>query len=185
MAALVLLMISALGTKEHVDAVHQTVIAETSPVKKEKETASFDQIDTLLKEYVQEAAGSVPAPVEEVKAASHVAEFTEWTVRSGDALDKIARRFRTTVDEIKQVNGLKSEKLQIGQLLKVPVKSKPDAGEATPVESKYKYYTVKSGDSAWTIAIQNHMQVEELLKLNNLDERAAKRLRPGDQIRVE
>ena len=38
------------------------------------------------------------------------------------------------------------------------------------------YYTVKCGDNPWTIAMKHHMKVEELLKLNNLDNKSAKKI---------
>ncbi len=44
---------------------------------------------------------------------------------------------------------------------------------------------MKKGDSPWTIAVKNQMKVEDLLKLNNLNEAQAKRLKPGDQLRIQ
>lgn len=46
--------------------------------------------------------------------------FFQYTVRSGDTLWLLARRFGTTVDAIKQLNGLTSDMLNIGQVLKIP-----------------------------------------------------------------
>ena len=43
-----------------------------------------------------------------------------YTVRSGDSLERIARRHNTTVQSIKQANGLKSNTILIGQELKIP-----------------------------------------------------------------
>lgn len=43
-----------------------------------------------------------------------------YTVRSGDTLWLLSRRFGTTVDAIKQLNGLTSDNLQIGQVLRIP-----------------------------------------------------------------
>jgi len=41
-------------------------------------------------------------------------------VRSGDSLDKIARKYNTSVQSIKQANGLSSNTILIGQELKIP-----------------------------------------------------------------
>lgn len=83
-----------------------------------------------------------------------------YTVKSGDSLWSIAKKFNTTVSDIKTTNGLTSSKLSIGQVLKIPTK------EETPV--KENVYTVKSGDSLYSIAREFDTTVSEIMKLNNL-----------------
>ena len=46
--------------------------------------------------------------------------YFEYTVRSGDTLWALARRFGTTVDAIKSLNGLTGDTLRIGQVLRIP-----------------------------------------------------------------
>ena len=46
--------------------------------------------------------------------------FFQYTVKSGDTLWLLAKRFGTTVDAIKRLNGLTSDMLSIGQVLKIP-----------------------------------------------------------------
>lgn len=118
--------------------------------------------------------------------------FTEVKVKKGDVLEKIARQHRTSVDQIMKVNHLKDTRLKIGQTLKIPqgvkktetASAAPLAPAAAPSESGVKYYTVKNGDNPWTIAVKNRMKVEELLKLNNMDEEKARKLKAGDQLRI-
>ena len=110
--------------------------------------------------------------------------FVEVTVKRGDALEKIARSHGTTVQAIKKANGLTSDRLKIGQVLRIP-----EGQIATPVNSSEasapKYYTMKNGDSPWKIAKKLNMDVNDLLKLNDLDEDKARNLKVGDQIRVK
>ena len=47
-----------------------------------------------------------------------------------------------------------------------------------------KYYTVKPGDNPWTIAMKHHIKVDDLLKMNDLDNHKAKKLRPGDKLKI-
>ncbi|MFZ4673830.1 MAG: LysM peptidoglycan-binding domain-containing protein [Chlamydiia bacterium] len=116
---------------------------------------------------------------EEVKVTEQVVEKTlpqDIIVRAGDTLDKIARSYGLSVEEIMRTNHLIDSRLQIGQVLKLTKGAK---------KGQEKYYTVKNGDNPWTIAMKNHMKVDELLRLNNLDEEKAKRLKPGDQLRIQ
>ena len=52
--------------------------------------------------------------------ASTSGSYFEYTVRSGDTLWLLAQRFGTTVDAIKSLNGLSSNILNIGQVLRIP-----------------------------------------------------------------
>ena len=133
------------------------------------------------------------ATVEETVVAKSD-KVTEVVVKKGDALDKIARAHGTTADEIMALNHLASTKLQIGQVLKVPgegkAKSSSKAKSATKKSSKKAAatageYVVKSGENPWTIASKNHMTVDELLKLNDLNQDSAKKLRPGDKLKIK
>lgn len=46
--------------------------------------------------------------------------FINHTVVSGDTLSGIAKRYNTSVNQIKQANNLKSDLIRIGQVLKIP-----------------------------------------------------------------
>ena len=49
-------------------------------------------------------------------------KFVTYTVVQGDVVEKIARRYHTTVEAILAANNLKNDSLQIGQKLKIPKK---------------------------------------------------------------
>lgn len=172
----------------------QSTPAIPAPVSAQKSFAddlrSFSLVDP------SSAAPVLPAEAPKQEA---VAEFIEIKVKQGDVLEKLARHNQTTVAEIMQINHLNNTNLKIGQVLKVanPALKKSDiisqspshvttvTPEAKKNEAGIKYYTVKKGDNPWTIAVKNHMKVEDLLKLNNLSEDQARRLKPGDQLRIQ
>ena len=86
-----------------------------------------------------------------------IEEGSVYKVKSGDTLYKIALEYNTTVDELKKLNGLTSNVLTIGQLLKVPGSS-----------LQTKEYIVKKGDTLYSIASELNTTVDELKKANNL-----------------
>jgi nucleoid-associated protein YgaU len=63
---------------------------------------------------------AVPPAARARVASSHYAPATVVTVRRGDTLWHIARTHGTTVAALKAANGLKSDRILVGQKLKVP-----------------------------------------------------------------
>lgn len=94
-----------------------------------------------------------------------------YTVRSGDTLWQLARRYGTTVDAIKQANGLTSDNLSIGQILRIPVSQ----------SSGYFLYTVRQGDTLWLLANRFGTTVDAIKNLNGLTSDA---LRIGQVLRI-
>ena len=82
----------------------------------------------------------------------------EYVVQKGDTLYSIARKFNTTVDNLKSLNNITTDSLAIGQILKIP-------GEENIKENTY---TVKKGDSLYSIARANNTTVDKLKDINNL-----------------
>lgn len=87
-----------------------------------------------------------------------------YIVVSGDSLYSIARKYNTTVDEIKLLNNLTSNSLSIGQILKIP----SDDGSSGNGGNGGINYVVVSGDSLYSIARKYNTTVDEIKSLNNL-----------------
>lgn len=85
-----------------------------------------------------------------------------YTVQSGDSLWSIAKKLNTSVEELKAANNLSSNLLQIGQVLKVPTTTE------TPTPGEYVTYTVKAGDSLYSIANRYNTTVKAITDYNNL-----------------
>ncbi|MCM1121718.1 MAG: LysM peptidoglycan-binding domain-containing protein [Eubacterium sp.] len=93
------------------------------------------------------------------------------TVRSGDTLWLLAQWYGTTVDAIKQANGLTSNNLTVGQVLRIPVSQ----------SEQYFQYTVRSGDTLWLLANRFGTTVDAIKKLNGLTSNS---LRVGQVLRI-
>lgn len=104
-------------------------------------------------------------------------ENIEYYVQSGDSLWSIARKFNTTVDEIKKLNNLTTNLLNINQRLLIPKETDNNISE----QQKYYEYTVISGDTLYSIARKYNTTVNELLSYNNLSSTA---LSLGQKIKI-
>ncbi|MBO7317487.1 MAG: LysM peptidoglycan-binding domain-containing protein [Bacteroidales bacterium] len=102
-------------------------------------------------------------------------------VRSGETLSTIARKYSTTVKNIKRWSNIKSDKLRIGQRLivgwsngepKVKASSKKSSTTTGP---KTSYHKVRKGETLSTIARKYGTTVQKLKKANNIQ---------GDNIQV-
>lgn len=83
-----------------------------------------------------------------------------YTVVKGDTLYSIAQKNNTTVNEIKRLNNLNSNTLSIGQ--KLIIKESPDN-----IVDNNNYYTVKKGDTLYSIANNYKVKVDDIKKINN------------------
>ena len=93
-----------------------------------------------------------------------------YVVKKGDSLYSISNKYNTTVDNIKKLNNLSSNILQIGQKLIIP--SNNSSGNQI-------IYTVKKGDSLWIIANKYDTTVDMIKSVNNL---SSNLLTIGDQL---
>ena len=89
-----------------------------------------------------------------------------YTVKKGDGLGAIAERHGMTLQEIRELNGLKDNNIQVGQKLKVTGKASEERNEKP--EAKSSTYTVKKGDSLGAIAERFGVTVDQLRDWNGI-----------------
>lgn len=90
------------------------------------------------------------------KPSTQPSNYDTYTVIKGDSLWSISKKYNTSVDNLININNLKTNALSIGQKLLVPK------------QSGTKTYTVKSGDNLYAIARTYGTTVTDLINLNNL-----------------
>ncbi len=82
----------------------------------------------------------------------------QYTVQPGDTLWLLSRRYGTTVEAIRRLNGLTGDILYIGQVIRIPVSS----------TGGYREYIVQAGDSLWLLSRRFGTTVEAIMQLNGL-----------------
>jgi membrane-bound lytic murein transglycosylase D len=121
-------------------------------------------------------------------------QFKTHTVRKGDTLSRIARLYRVNVEPILEINRMRKTKvLSIGTTLLIPVPMTQEV-RSTPVVKRIVQdknqsgtaeeiiYTIKKGDSLWSIANEMGVNIGALSRWNNLNPK--KKLIPGDKLKI-
>ncbi|MDN0191459.1 peptidoglycan endopeptidase LytE [Bacillus stercoris] len=102
-------------------------------------------------------------------SSSSSSSSSTYKVKSGDSLWKISKKYGMTVNELKKLNGLKSDLLRVGQVLKLKGSSSSSSSSSSSVStSSTSTYKVKRGDSLSKIAKQYGTTVSKLKSLNGL-----------------
>ena len=164
------------------------------------DTTSILSIGQQLQIPVEGSTATVTAPSPDTyQPTSFNQGSTEYMVKRGDSLSKIANQFDTSVRAIKAANGLSSDLIRIGDKLVVPVSSSSigtsSAMSAAPSDSMSssstapsfsasgaRTHTVKSGEYPGKIASQYDMTTDELLALNGITD--PRKLQVGKVLKV-
>jgi membrane-bound lytic murein transglycosylase D len=118
---------------------------------------------------------------------------TIYVVKSGDYLGLLSRRFGVRVSQIMQWNGLKSNDLKIGQRLTIYPSNHVASNTSTASTSSktsitsnlsgnMETYTVKSGDSLWSISQKfPGVSVQNIKDWNDI---SGNKLKPGMKLKI-
>lgn len=102
-------------------------------------------------------------------------------IRSGESLGLIANKYKTTITSLRKWNNIKGNTIQAGKTLKIYGAASPVV-QNTSKTSDNGYYTVKVGDSLFSIAKQfPGISVEDLKKWNDISGDA---IQPGMKLKT-
>ena len=83
-----------------------------------------------------------------------------YVVKKGDTLYSISKKLNISIDTLKALNKLNTNEIYVGQQLILCNDKNTE---------EYDVYTVKKGDSLWSISQKYNISVKELIELNNLN----------------
>ncbi len=143
----------------------------------------FVSNEDLVYAYINEESKASEKPLPQVINQNN--QIT-YRVKSGDFLGKIAREYNVTVNNIKQWNNLKSNSLKVGQRLNLyqpSSKTNTAVVQNTTNEAKLREYTVKPGDTLWSIAKKfPGVTIDNIKKWNDISGTV---LKPGMKLKVK
>lgn len=122
-----------------------------------------------------------PAATETPSSLSPTTNYIRHQVLTGETLLSIAGTYNVTVEEIQSVNSLPDALIRAGDVLIIPVLQEVGSQStlAGGPTSRFQY-TVRTGDTIISIAVNFGSTVAEILQANNLTDQAI--IRPGDQL---
>jgi membrane-bound lytic murein transglycosylase D len=123
------------------------------------------------------------------------AQFKIHIVKKGESLQQIARLYRVDTEPIREINRLtKTSRLSTGMNLLIPVpktqeikpilasKGTPNK-KSLPPKSEEITYTIKKGDSLWSIANEMGVNIGALSQWNHIH--PEKKIIPGDKLKIK
>lgn len=119
----------------------------------------------LLTPYIEY---SVDQPITPTPIPPTEITFVDYTVKKGDTLSAIAKKYNTTVEAIMQANpSIKNpNKIYVGQVIQIPVKTMQESTSA--VKEEKVYHTVQRGETLSGIAKKYGTNYLKLATLNGI-----------------
>lgn len=139
------------------------------------------------------------------------AEYQTHTVKKGDTLFSLGKRYGVSVEQIKELNGLPDNRISLDQVLKIkegkpeepkpkpapqpakpPVEPPAPKPQAQPVQPPVQalnlpddhYYTVQAKDNLYRISVNHGLTLKDLLQWNNFAD-VTHAIHPGDRLIVK
>jgi len=180
------------ATESQIDLSLAAALAEISMER-------FYQLNPAFNQWATSPSGRNPIllPIEKIETfkqnlvkipKNQRISYKKYTVKPGDSLIKIARKFSTTVDLLKTNNPIRNNTIRAGKTLLIPVASKArdqyhksaqqrlNASQNERRKGRKQIVRVTQGDSMWELSRRYKVNMRSLAKWNNMA--------PTDPLRV-
>lgn len=109
-------------------------------------------------------------------------ELQYFTVRRGDSLEAIAKRYDTNVNALMRANNLTGHRIFAGDKLRLPYNVNGDIIASVVIEEETPAtYTVRSGDTLFDIAYAYQLSIDQLIAFNKL---YGSTIHPGQELQL-
>jgi len=123
------------------------------------------------------SAQALQAGLEALPTSSRV-RWDSHRVARGDTLWDLSRHYGVSTAVLRQTNGLRGDRIRVGQTLLVP----RGPGEAVGTDKSKQIYVVRRGDSLWSIARRFGVSHRQIATWNGLRVNAT--IRPGKRLLI-
>lgn len=136
-----------------------------------------------LSQSLEYSVAAIPGGVRYIDQKSDVMH----RISRGDSLSTIARRYGTSVSQLKSLNGMRSDRIRAGRTLILPGHAQSEVGSASlasraAVAEGSVEYVIQKGDSLWSIARRFKVSQKELVAWNRIS--PDKYLQPGQKLKI-
>ncbi len=112
------------------------------------------------------------------------ASLQTHVVKKGESLGSVSKKYKCSVTDLKEWNNITNNTIYAGQKLKVYPPAQDSEKANTKSSGGYVYYTVKSGDTLWTIAEKfDGVTVNQIKKLNGMGSRNT--IQVGQKLKIQ
>ncbi len=148
------------------------------------QTGSGDVVtETVAPETFPADAAPAASPTPESRPSAGT--VVDYTIRRGDTLNDIARKYGVSVEDLRRWNGMRGSSIKAGARLKLYLDGaqEPAAAAAPAVAPAPERvtYRVKRGDTLYDLARANGVTVDQLRQWNNL---RGSSIRPGQRLTI-
>lgn len=181
--------------------IHLKKAIQLSQVSK----ATFNQLNAGYLSQITPPKGDyhILLPVDKVKKFKNIIasnqelfniQWQKHTIKRGESLGLIAQRYKTSLQEIKNLNNLKSHLIRAGKTLLIPIpntlhsrqtqltKKISPSTQASKQAAIKQIHKVRSGDSLWRIARTYRTDIKSLSRWNNIS--PSKPLKLGSKLTI-
>ena len=176
---------SAINAGQKLKIQYETTVAVADRVAKKKKADTLKVSQPIVKK----------DEIKEAKESNETVAEATYVVEKGDNLTQIAQKHNLTVAQLKELNKLEHENLQLGQKLLVKAMENKEVAETETAKEtakkeqrqkeydRIKEYVVQKGDSLMSISKKHPgSSVAEIKKLNNIK---SDNIQPGMKLKIQ